>query len=257
MTGFWPRTIGVFCFLPRMTSHLTPCKDEENMGRPVKTIFFDVGNTLLFPDRAHILKPLGKQCVTLEHWHAIERDTKRRFDDIVEHGGPLDHGFWHRFYARLLQDLQITDSRLHASLVEATRISANWCDMRPGTCEALQHIGKRYPLGIISNADGKVAAVLERCGISACVQSITDSGVLGQEKPHSAIFEAALKTLSAEPAQSLYVGDVYSVDYLGATRAGMQAILFDVSGAYRETNLPRVESLEELQRALNLVSAAR
>jgi len=30
------------------------------------------------------------------------------------------------------------------------------------------------------------------------------------------------------------VGDVYSVDYLGATRAGMQAILFDVAGVYRE-----------------------
>jgi len=48
----------------------------------------------------------------------------------------------------------------------------------------------------------------------------------------------------------LYVGDVYSVDYLGATRAGMQAMLFDVSGAYREMRLPRVQSLEELERKL-------
>jgi FMN phosphatase YigB (HAD superfamily) len=46
------------------------------------------------------------------------------------------------------------------------------------------------------------------------------------------------------------VGDVYSVDYVGATRAGMQAILFDVSGTYRESGLPRVESLEELTGVL-------
>jgi FMN phosphatase YigB (HAD superfamily) len=50
--------------------------------------------------------------------------------------------------------------------------------------------------------------------------------------------------------QSLYVGDIYSVDYLGATRAGMQAILFDVAGTYRDTDLPRVESLEELEKKL-------
>jgi hypothetical protein len=41
---------------------------------------------------------------------------------------------------------------------------------------------------------------------------------------------------------------MYSVDYLGATGAGMQAILFDVPGAYRESGVPRVESLEELER---------
>ena len=49
-----------------------------------------------------------------------------------------------------------------------------------------------------------------------------------------------------DPEESLYVGDVYSVDYLGATGAGMQAMLFDVAGAYGEKGVPRVESLQEL-----------
>ena len=234
-----------------MTPRPLSCEHEDRMPTPIKTIFFDVGNTLLFPNRPHILKPLGKREVSLEHWHAIERETKPKFDEIVVHGGPADHGFWHMFYGRLLNDLQIENNQLHASLVDATRISANWCDMRPGTCEALRRIGKRFPLGIISNADGKVSAVLQGCGIASCVQSITDSGVIGCEKPHPAIFEAALRTLHANPEGSLYVGDVYSVDYLGATRAGMQAMLFDVSGAYRDTGFPRVESLEELEKKLS------
>jgi HAD superfamily hydrolase (TIGR01662 family) len=222
------------------------------MSSSLKTIFFDVGNTLLFPDRTHILAPVTRRGVTptLEHWHAIERDTKKTFDEMVQHGGPADHGFWHMFYARLLDDFQIKDEGLHHALVDATRHSANWCDMRPGTCEALRRIGERYALAIISNADGKVAVVLKDCGIAGFVQSITDSGLVGCEKPHPAIFEEALSTMNAQPQESLYVGDVYSVDYLGATRAGMQAILFDVSGAYRETDLPRVESLAELERIL-------
>lgn len=222
------------------------------MSKPLKTIFFDIGNTLLFPDRPHILKPLRERGVTpsLEHWHAIERDTKRKFDDIVEHGGPPDHGFWHMFYTQLLEELRINDEKLRDSLVDATRISANWGEIRAGTCEALQRIGKSYPLGVISNADGKVTAVLERCGIAECFRSITDSGALGYEKPHPAIFEAALRSLGADAQHSLYVGDVYSVDYLGATRAGMQALLFDVSGAYRDLGLPRVQSLVELEKTL-------
>ena len=35
--------------------------------------------------------------------------------------------------------------------------------------------------------------------------------------------------MNAAPEESLYVGDVYSVDYLGATGAGMKAILMDVA----------------------------
>jgi HAD superfamily hydrolase (TIGR01509 family) len=220
------------------------------MPGPLKAIFFDVGNTLLFPDRTHILAPLHQRKLTpsLEQWHAIERKTKKEFDEILQHDGKADHSFWYLFYSHLLQDLGVHDDVLRDALVDATRVSAHWRDIRPGTRELLQRLGRRYPLAVISNADGKIADVLERCGIADCFLAITDSGLVGHEKPHPAIFKAALRAMDAAPEESLYVGDVYSVDYLGATGAGMQAILFDVSGAYRESGLPRVESLEELEQ---------
>ena len=219
------------------------------MPAPLKALFFDVGNTLLFPDRAHILAPLQQRKLTpsLKQWHAIERKTKKEFDEILQHDSKADRGFWYLFYSYLLPELGVHDDALRDALVNATRVSANWCDIRPGTHETLQRLGRRYPLGVISNADGKIADVLERCGIADCFQQITDSGVVGHEKPHRAIFDAAMRGMQTPPEQSLYVGDVYSIDYLGATRAGMQAILFDVSGAYSETGLSRVESLEELE----------
>jgi putative hydrolase of the HAD superfamily len=222
------------------------------MPAPLQAIFFDVGNTLLFPDRAHILAGLHQRNLipTLEQWHAIERKTKKEFDDIMRHDGKSDHSFWYLFYSHLLDELGVHDDALHDGMVNATRVSANWCDIRPGTREILQRLGESYPLAVISNADGKIADVLTRCGIADCFRTITDSGLVGYEKPHPAIFEAALQGMDAAPEQSLYVGDVYSVDYLGATRAGMQAILFDVSRAYRESGLPRVESLEELENKL-------
>jgi FMN phosphatase YigB (HAD superfamily) len=48
----------------------------------------------------------------------------------------------------------------------------------------------------------------------------------------------------------LYVGDLYSVDYVGARNAGMQAVILDVAGTYRDRDLPRVETLSELEQWL-------
>jgi len=214
-------------------------------------IFFDVGNTLLFPDREVILAPLRAQGIdpSLEQWHLIERKTKKEFDSQMR-SGTVDHGFWHLFYTHLLANLGVQDDRMRDQLTDTTRVSANWCIIPPGTREALQRIGRQYRIGVISNADGKIAEVLTTCGIADCFRTITDSGLVGYEKPHPAIFEAALRELQAQPEESLYVGDGYSIDYLGATNAGMQAVLLDVSGAYRETNYARVESLRELEARL-------
>jgi putative hydrolase of the HAD superfamily len=212
----------------------------------LRFIFFDVGNTLLFPNRARILAPLPEdRHPKLERWQALERRTKREFDQGMM-GGRVDHGFWWTFHTYLLTELNALNDGVRDSLVENTQRSANWDQILPGTRAALERIGQQYATAVISNADGKIDAVLRRCGIADCFQSITDSGVVGQEKPHPAIFEAALREMNAEPAESLYVGDVYSVDYVGARKAGMEAVLFDVAGAYRDRELPRVESLAEL-----------
>lgn len=212
-----------------------------------RVIFFDVGNTLLFPNRKRILSPLpDKHHPPLEQWQALERRTKNEFDQGMV-AGRVDHGFWWTFHTYLLQDLKAMDDGVRDALIENTQSSSNWDQILPGTCEALQRIGRDHPIAVISNADGRIEDVLRRCGIAGCFSSITDSGIVGCEKPHRAIFEAALRQMNAQPEESLYVGDVYSVDYVGARDAGMQAVLFDVAGAYRNRDLPRVESLAELE----------
>jgi len=183
---------------------------------------------------------------TLEAWQALERRTKHEFDKgLME--GKVDQNFWWTFHTYLLQGLNALDDGMRKTLVENTQKSANWDQILPGTREALERLRKHYATAVISNADGKIDAVLRRCGIVDCFQSITDSGNVGHEKPNPAIFETALREMKADAADSLYVGDVYSVDYMGARQAGMHAVLFDVAGAYRERGVPRVESLLHLE----------
>ena len=219
---------------------------------PAKALFFDVGNTLLFPDRKRMLHALYERQIfpSEASLQEIERQTKFEFDSLLASHSAIDHGFWQIFYSRLLEDLHLSDDSLHSDLVSRTRISANWCQIRPGTRESLTRLAKKYRLAVISNADGKIADVLARCGIADCFETITDSGIVGKEKPHPAIFEAALQSMGVKAEQSLYTGDVYCIDYLGSTSVGMQSVLFDVAGAYAQKGLARVESLEDLETLL-------
>lgn len=186
---------------------------------------------------------------TIEQWQALERKTKNEFDQGMQ-SGRVDHGFWWTFHTYLLAELG-EDASLRSALIENTQNSANWDQILPGTREALDRIRQNFRIAVISNADGGIERVLSRCGIAACFESITDSGIVGVEKPRPEIFAAALKAMQARADESLYVGDVYSVDYVGARNAGMEAILLDLAGAYRDRDLPRIESLEQLETWLN------
>jgi putative hydrolase of the HAD superfamily len=222
------------------------------MNSKVKAIFFDVGNTLLFPNRERIHAPLTERGFILDAdlLRDLECRTKNQFDGMMTNNGNTDHSFWWMFYSQLLSDIGLKDDAIHDQLVASIRNSGNWDLIRPGTAQQLREIGERYQIAVISNADGKIEDVLRRRGIADCFRTITDSGLVGYEKPHPEIFRHALKGMNVAPEESLYVGDVYSVDYLGATSAGMQAVLMDVPGAYRDRGVPRIESLEELQAAL-------
>ena len=222
------------------------------MNPAIKAIFFDVGNTLLFPNRDRIHLPLKEKGVSPspEQLRSLECRMKNEFDAAMVSDGSHDKSFWLMFYTQLLADLGVNDDSLRDRLVSSIRDSGNWDQIRPGTREHLQEIAKEFQIAVISNADGRIEDVLRRCGIADCFLTITDSGLVGHEKPHPEIFRQALQTLQAKPEESVYVGDMYSVDYLGATGAGMQAVLMDVPGAYKERGVARVETLDELRAKL-------
>lgn len=222
------------------------------MPQKPRYIFFDVGSTLVFANRERMLEPLHQRgvCPPEAQLRRLECQVKNEFDEVMEHGGKPDHGFWDMFYQRLFSEMGLKDESLRQQVIANTRNSMNWNQVRPGTRELLQEIGAKYPLAVISNADGRIAELLASCGLADCFKTITDSGIVGHEKPHPIIFETSLASMRAKAEESLYVGDVYSVDYRGATGAGMSAVLFDVCGAYRAKGLPRVESLSELVHML-------
>jgi len=218
----------------------------------IEVIFFDVGGTLLFPDHEKTLVPLWNR-----HLHpseaqllVAERAARKEMDQIASQTAKVDQSYWDTYYSRLLRELEIHDDVLHGELVKLVRTSANWSRMRPGTFEALASLKRKYRLAVISNSDGHMGERLASLGFGPYFEHVTDSGNVGHEKPAPQIFQAALSAMSIPADRSLYLGDIYAVDFLGAQKVGIKPMLMDVAGVYSQTDLPRINSLSELERYL-------
>jgi HAD superfamily hydrolase (TIGR01549 family) len=226
----------------------------------IEAIFFDAGFTLVLPSLPLTLAPLAGFDVhpTQEQLFAAERHAKHRLDEGHSHGNfGVDAQYWQTFYAHLLEQLGVAhDPALLDALAASTRRGINWRTVRPGTQEALQSLRPRYRLGVISNSDGTIGKLLDELDLGHYFESVTDSHLCGCEKPKPRIFLAALRSLDVAAERSIYIGDVYSVDFLGARGVGMEALLMDAAGVYAETAYPRVTSLDEIGSYLERKCAA-
>jgi putative hydrolase of the HAD superfamily len=217
----------------------------------VRAIFFDAGNTLVFADRTKTLAPLTSRGITVSESqiHAAERASRRHRDaNAAAHATNPDFQFWHIYYRELLGPS--ADEALIQELVAAAQTSGNWCVPLPNIREILSNLRKKYRLAVISNSDGNIGKLFERLGLAELFETITDSGRVGVQKPHPEIFRAALRSLDVHPEESLYIGDVYSIDYVGARSAGMHAVVFDPYGTYSNNGVPRITKLDELENYL-------
>src|SRR5579884_2797826 len=216
---------------------------------PIEVIFFDVGGTLLFPDHEKTLIPLWNRGVrpTEAQLLVAERNARKEMDQLVAQTAKVDQSYWDTYYSRLLRELGLHDEALHSELVKLVRTSANWGRMVPGTFDVLASLKSKYRLAVISNSDGHMSERLATLGFGPYFEHVTDSGNLGHEKPAPQIFQAALSAMSVNANRALYLGDIYAVDYLGAEKAGMKPVLINIVGVYSATQLPRINSLAELE----------
>jgi FMN phosphatase YigB (HAD superfamily) len=123
---------------------------------------------------------------------------------------------------------------------------------------ALDALGQRYRLGVVSNFYGNLEAVCRSAGLARLFAVMTDSCRVGAEKPDPAIFRAALETLDSTPERTVYIGDSLPRDCEGARRAGMGFIWIapeGVQAAAAQASLPGPvrAALTQLPDLLNIL----
>ena len=140
------------------------------------------------------------------------------------------------------------DEKLLLSLVgrmqQADRKLVLYDDVLPALTELK---AKGLTLGLISNIDQDITPLLGELGLSALLQVVVISREVGVTKPHPDIFREASRRASVQPAETIFVGDQYQIDVVGAERAGMKGILLDRGGYFAEVIAsPRIRSLTEI-----------
>jgi putative hydrolase of the HAD superfamily len=226
----------------------------------IKAVFFDLYHTLVRyePPReeieAKVLKDLG---ITVSA-EALRRPMfiadELIYNEIARH--PLSTrsreeiaALYARYQEALLKEAGIKyDQKLVLTLLgkmqQAKMELVLFDDVRP----ALDDLKSRgLVLGLISNIEQDMSRTLDKLGLRAWLGTIVTSQDAGATKPKPGIFLYALRQAGVLPAESIYVGDQYQVDVIGARGAGMKGILLDRTG-YQEniTDCPRIRSLTEV-----------
>jgi len=234
------------------------------MESRIRGIFFDAGNTLLYPRVEELAQELTAAGfpATVEDFHASERSAKQKFDDWLwprlksgEIPEAVDRLYWTEYLHALMDHIHVPIERhgaISEQVIERFRDIQFWSRVFPDTEPTLRWLQESgYYLGVISNSVGTMEQQLNRVGLAPYFRTILDSAVIGVEKPHREIFQMAVDQAAISPSEALFIGDTYATDIGGARKAGLHGVLIDRFGMYGDwVDCPRLRSLDELRPLL-------
>jgi HAD superfamily hydrolase (TIGR01509 family) len=238
------------------------------MSPKIRAVLFDAGNTLVFPrvdEIAQQLTELG-YVATPEDFYAADRVGKRKLDDwlwpLLRSGDiprSADYYYWTAYLHALVDLVGVPEEKRYAVALEISgsfkQISI-WSRVPPETSACLEALSSQgFLLGVISNSLGLIEQQLRSVGLADYFEFVVDSHHVGVEKPHPEIFQIALERCGCMASEAVYVGDLYSTDVGGAQTAGMHGVLMDWIGAYPDVPVPRITSLSDIGRVLELFSS--
>jgi HAD superfamily hydrolase (TIGR01549 family) len=233
------------------------------MPAKIRAIFFDAGNTLLYPRLEEVAQALSRLGfpAEIEDFYEAERTGKRALDEWLWpqiRSGQLpkviDPYYWRAYLEFLTERVGVPSEKrpdLMKWISSHFRNIELWSRVLPETVPSLAELQTAgYYLGVISNSVGTIAQQLDRAGLGVYFESVLDSAIVGVEKPNREIFHMALDRAQVEASEAVFIGDTYSTDVGGAQLAGLRGILMDRVGAYPDAECSRVHSLSELKNHL-------
>ncbi|ACF14649.1 HAD-superfamily hydrolase, subfamily IA, variant 1 [Chloroherpeton thalassium ATCC 35110] len=198
-----------------------------------KAIIFDLGGTLLHLDYPFIAKHL------LEHGIEVSEESFFRSVSCVNY--KLEHVLksqptstdasrWSIYFQYLLEEFHAPfnyESFINDVLRPRHQSHNLWNYVLPGTTELLKELKKQYRLAMISNSDGRAEEKTIQYNLREYLEFVIDSQFVGVEKPNKKIFEIALNQLQLKPSECFYIGDIYSIDVVGARASGITPVLLN------------------------------
>lgn len=154
-------------------------------------------------------------------------------------------GFWRDLVRRLFERALLPPpSRfLDAELFDTFARAEPW-RIFPEVLPLLDELARRQlALAVVSNWDERLPRLLSALGLLERFDVLVFSQEVGVEKPHRAIFEAALERLGVAPHETLHVGDRKLEDAEGARAAGLEALWLVRAGGGEIATLAEVPAV--------------
>jgi HAD superfamily hydrolase (TIGR01549 family) len=212
-------------------------------------LFFDAGNTLVYVNLEFVSAALARRGVEVDVdllWSSENR-VRGRMDDPGLIASTNDVSRWTMYFEQILARSGVSDGTLVRDVIAELRAyhaKSNLWELVPAEVRtALDALKGRYRMSVVSNANGTVRDKLERVGLAGYFEAILDSHEEGIEKPDPRIFRLAMDRTGARPEGSLYIGDFYHIDVVGARAAGMDAVLLDPADNHADKPVRRLPSI--------------
>jgi putative hydrolase of the HAD superfamily len=223
----------------------------------IKHVFFDAGNTLVYPNFALVsekLAALGARVAPAD----LERGEQRaryEIDDAHIIRTSTDGSRWVLYFETIFRHCGVTDPALVRSVLDELqrihKVSNLWEVVPPDVPVALEGLKSRVRMSVISNANGTVREKLRRVGLLGFFETVLDSHEEGVEKPDPRIFRNALERTGTKVEEALYVGDIYHIDVIGARAAGMDVVLLDPADLHGDKDVRRIAGLGALLSSID------
>jgi putative hydrolase of the HAD superfamily len=222
-------------------------------------VVLDAGGTLVrldFEWMSDAIADLG-QTVTPLDLRLGEVEGRRRYDASRGSGAPVDprlaplgvSGDNLAYFTGILEAAKVRPRHIAALLerfLERQRATGLWTRPAEGARAALDALGASgLRVACVSNSDGRAELHLSECGMRDGLEFVVDSAIEGVEKPDPRIFHIALDRLGVAPRRAAYVGDIRSVDEVGARAADMHFVLIDPFMEYGDGGL-RIVAIRDL-----------
>jgi len=230
------------------------------MTEEIDAVIFDAGGTLIDfrPPRAELFSKVllahGLEADAATVNKVMLKADKHFDEEFALLDGSDEAWFWKKYDAFVAEqlgfkgDLSRLEKDLSSTFDKVVPDYRSWVAY-PDAKPTLEGLRKRdFKLGLVSNATELARKVMDNLDLSKYFDFMVLSYEVGTRKPSPEIFNIALKAAKARPNRAIYIGDRYSVDVLGASRAGMHTVLLDREDVYPDAKCIRARDLGFLRR---------
>uniref|UniRef100_A0A3Q3A3Y5 Haloacid dehalogenase-like hydrolase domain-containing protein 3 n=1 Tax=Kryptolebias marmoratus TaxID=37003 RepID=A0A3Q3A3Y5_KRYMA len=230
---------------------------------PLRWVLWDVKDTLvsvLGSAGVQYCKEAEKLGLSLSHaevdaaFGRVYRDYSSRYPNYGVSQGLTAQLWWMRVVKDTLSQCRVQDPAVLNTVAYNAYLNfknaANW-EVSSPALERCSSLGLK--LGVVSNFDNRLEAVLQSCGMLSHFSFVISSEAAGVPKPSPAIFVQALQKCGTPADSVAHVGDHLVNDYLASRSAGLHGFLLDRHNKHIDADVPhehRIVSLDELPSRL-------